>query len=161
LSALRQLNFQILDGRDVGKAVSIKWRGRESPVLAQIINTIASRNTVGLNCLGRSLNQWFDGSTVDAGTVKVLYVIQPDAQGHWHIDVELDRPADPACVAFRADSLARMPIAKPDEEYPFQTLGFWPPDKLPKELLSDSEVKDAKLYRVILVRGNKPASDPI
>jgi hypothetical protein len=99
--------------------------------------------------------------TVDAGTVKVLYVIQPDAQGHWGIDVELDRPADPPCVAFRADSLARMPIAKPDEDYPSQTLGIWPDDKLPTELLSDSEMKDAKSYRVILVRENKPATDPI
>jgi hypothetical protein len=99
--------------------------------------------------------------TVDAGIVKVLFAIHPDAKGHWGIDVEADRPADPPCTAFRADSLARMPIAKPDEEYPYQTLGLWPPDKLPKELLSDSDVKDAKLYRVILVRENKPAGDPI
>ena len=99
--------------------------------------------------------------TIDAGTVKVLYVIEPDAQGHWSIDVELDRPADPPCIAFRADSLARMPIAKPDEAYPSQTLGLWPHDKLPNDLLSDSEVKAAKLYRVILVREHKPVTDAI
>jgi hypothetical protein len=32
--------------------------------------------------------------TVDRGTVQVLYLIQPDAQGHWGIDVEMDRPMD-------------------------------------------------------------------
>jgi len=34
-------------------------------------------------------------------------------------------------------------------------------DKIPQQRLSDSEVKDAKLYRVILVRENKPISDEI
>ncbi len=38
--------------------------------------------------------------TVDRGTVKVLYIVQPDAKGEWGIDVELDRPMDPPCVAF-------------------------------------------------------------
>jgi len=65
--------------------------------------------------------------TVDRGTVKVLYLIQPDARGQWGIDVELDRPMDPPCVAFHADSLVRTPIAKPNEDYPSQTLGLWPP----------------------------------
>ena len=99
--------------------------------------------------------------TVDRGTVKVLYLIQPDAKGQWGIDVELDRPMDPPCVAFHADSLVRVRIAKPDEDYPSQTLGLWPPDKLPQGVLSDSEVKDAKFYRVILVRDSKPLSDEI
>jgi hypothetical protein len=99
--------------------------------------------------------------TVDRGTVRVLYLIQPDIQGNWGIDVELDRPMDPPCVAFRADSLVRVPIAKPDEDYPSQTLGLWPPDKVPQSVLSDSEVKDAKLFRIILVRENKPISDEI
>ena len=36
--------------------------------------------------------------TVDRGTVTALYVVQPDMQGHWGIDVELDRPMDPPCV---------------------------------------------------------------
>jgi hypothetical protein len=90
-----------------------------------------------------------------------LYLIQPDAQGRWGIDVEMDRPMDPPCVTFHADSLVREPIAKPEEDYPSQNLGLWPPDKLPQELLSDSEAKDAKLYRVILVRENKPFSDGI
>lgn len=99
--------------------------------------------------------------TVDRGTVKVLYIVQPDAKGHWGIDVELDRPMDPPCVAFHADSLVRVPIAKPDEDYPSQTLGLWPPDKIPQKRLADSEVKDAKLYRLILVKENKPISDEI
>jgi hypothetical protein len=99
--------------------------------------------------------------TVDRGTLRVLYLIQPDVQGNWGIDVELDRPMDAPCIAFRADSLVRVPIAKPDEDYPSQTLGLWPPDKLPQSVLSDSEVKDAKLFRVILVRENKPISDEI
>lgn len=99
--------------------------------------------------------------TVDRGTVRVLYLIKPDMQGNWGIDVELNRPMDPPCITFRADSLVRVPIAKPDEDYPSQTLGLWPPDKLPRSVLSDSEVKDAKLFRVILVRENKPITDEI
>lgn len=99
--------------------------------------------------------------TVDRGTVRVLYMIQPDAKGQWGIDVELDRPMDPPCVTFHADSLVRVPIAKPDEDYPSQTLGLWPPDKLPEKLLSDSDVRDAKLFRVILVRERKAVSDEI
>src|SRR5229473_180852 len=51
--------------------------------------------------------------TVDRGTVRVLYLIQSDSTGQWGIDVELDRPMDPPCVAFHADSLVRVPIAKP------------------------------------------------
>lgn len=99
--------------------------------------------------------------TVDRGTVKVLYVVRPDSKGQWGIDAELDRPMDPPCIAFHADSLVRIPISKPDEDYPSQTIGLWPPDKLPKTRLADSEVKDAKLYRLILVRQNKPTGDAI
>ena len=54
--------------------------------------------------------------TIDRGTVKLLYLVEPDAKGQWGIDVELDRPTDPPCVAFHADSLVRVPIAKPDED---------------------------------------------
>jgi hypothetical protein len=99
--------------------------------------------------------------TVDRGTVKVLYLVQPDLKGNWGIDVELDRPMDPPCVAFHADSLVRVPIARPQEDYPSQTIGLWPRDKIPQVRLADSEVKDAKLYRVILVRENKPIGDKI
>lgn len=99
--------------------------------------------------------------TVDRGTVKALYIVQPDAKGQWRIDVEVDRPMDPPCIAFHADSLVRVPIAKPDEDYPSQTIGLWPPNEIPSKRLADSEVKDAKLYRVILVRENRPISDQI
>jgi hypothetical protein len=98
--------------------------------------------------------------TIDRGTVKLLYLVQPDAKGQWGIDVELDRPTDPPCVAFHADSLVRVPIAKPDEDE-LQTSGLWPPDKVPQARVADSELKDAKLYRVVLVRENKPISDEI
>jgi hypothetical protein len=96
--------------------------------------------------------------TVDRGTVRELYLVQPDTQGHWSIDVELDRPMDPPCIAFHADSLVRVPIANPQEDYPSQTLGFWPPDKIPPKRLADSDIVDAKLYRIVLVRNNRPAS---
>jgi hypothetical protein len=99
--------------------------------------------------------------TIDRGIVKVLYLVQPDAQGHWGIDVELDRPMDPPCVAFHTDSLVRVPIRNPNEDYPSQTLGLWPPDQLPRKRLPDSAVVDPKLYRLILVENNKPAIDPI
>jgi hypothetical protein len=97
--------------------------------------------------------------TVDRGTVKVLYVVQPDAQGLWGIDVELDRPMDPPCVAFHADSLVRVPIANPKEDYPSQTLGFWPPDEIPPKRLADSDVVDSKLYRVVFVHNKKSVGD--
>lgn len=96
--------------------------------------------------------------TVDRGTVKVLYLVQPDAQGLWGIDVELDRPMDPPCVTFHADSLVRVPIANPKEDYPSQTIGLWPPDEIPPKRLADSDVVDSKLYRVVLVRKGKPVS---
>ena len=100
--------------------------------------------------------------TIDRGTVTVLYLIRPDERGRWGIDVALERPMDPPCQSFRADSLVRVPIAKPDEDYPSQTRDSWSPDnRLPHKVLSDSEVKDAKLYRLILVREHKQISDGI
>lgn len=101
------------------------------------------------------------GGTVDRGTVTVLYIVHPDKKGNWGIDMEMDRPLDPPCVAFHADSLVRLPIKNPDEDYPSQTLGLWPPDKVPDRHLDDSIVEDPKLYRVLLVRDNKPATDLI
>jgi hypothetical protein len=95
--------------------------------------------------------------TIDAGTVTVMYVIQPDAKGSWGVDLEIDRPAAPPCITLRADSIVRVPIEKPDEEYPSQTLGLWPPDKIPDKRLSDSDAADPNLYRVVLVVGAKPA----
>lgn len=101
--------------------------------------------------------------TVDAGTVTALYVVQPDSQGQWGIDVELGRPLQrPPCSAFHADSLVRFPIRKPDEDYPSQTLGPYLPDgKLPKTHLADSEVKDPKYYKLILVEDGKAVGDTI
>lgn len=99
--------------------------------------------------------------TVDRGIVKELYVVRPDSQGHWGIDGELDRPTDPPCVTFHADALVRVPIDDPGNDYPSQTLGPWPKDGIPKKRLGDSEVRDSKSYRVVLVRSNKPISDAI
>jgi len=94
--------------------------------------------------------------TVDRGTVRVLYLIQPDAQGRWGVDVEINRPMDPPCLSFYADSLVRLPIVKPEEDYPSQTSGLWPVDKLPANRLADSDVVGSKSYRLMLVRNNKP-----
>jgi hypothetical protein len=101
--------------------------------------------------------------TIDAGISKVLYLVQPDAQGNWGIDVgRSDRPFPP-CVTSRADSLVRLPIDDPMENYPSrkQTVGDWPRDEIPKKRLADSEVKDSKLYRVVLTRDNKRVDDAI
>lgn|SRR6267378_3114166 len=98
--------------------------------------------------------------TVDRGTVTVLYLIQPDAKGRWGINVELDRPMDPPCITLQADSLVREPIHKPSDDLS-QTMGLWPSDEIPRERLAGSEVKDARLFRVILVRDNKPITDGI
>lgn len=99
--------------------------------------------------------------TVDRGTVRVLYLIRPDAQGHWSLDVGLNRPMDPPCVTFRADSLVRVPIQNPDEDYPLQTIGLWPAGELPPKRLADSDLVDSKSYRVVLVRNNKTVGDAI
>ena len=121
-------------------------------------------------------------ATVDAGIVTAWYVIQPDAKGQWGIDIELNRPArnipgvrknsagegvrqvePPTCSAFHADSLVRVPIRKPDEDYPSQTLGpYWPDRTVPKSVrMPDSEVKDAKYYTVILIANQKGVGDTI
>jgi hypothetical protein len=64
-------------------------------------------------------------------------------------------------MAFHPDSLVRVLIAKPNEDYPSQTLGLSSPHKMPQTRLADSEVKDAKLYRLILVKDNKPTGDAL
>jgi hypothetical protein len=102
--------------------------------------------------------------TVDAGTVTILYVIQPDAKGAWGIDVELGRPVQaPACSAFHADSLVRVPIRRPEEDYPSQTLGqYWPDRTVPvKFRMHDDEMKDAKYFTVILMADEKAMGDTI
>jgi hypothetical protein len=99
--------------------------------------------------------------TLDRGVVTVLYLVQPDTKGNWGIDAELDRPLDPPCVTFHADGLVRLPVANPEEDYPSQTIGLWPPDKVPSKRLGDSDVTESKLYRVVLVRNNKPMGDAI
>ena len=102
--------------------------------------------------------------TVDAGTVTVLYIIQPDAKGVWRVDIELGRPMQPPpCSAFHADSVVRVPIRKPDEDYPSQTLGpYWPDRTVPKGVrMREDEVKDAKYFTVILMADEKAIGDTI
>lgn len=101
--------------------------------------------------------------TVDAGTVTVVYVVQPDSNGQWGIDVEIGRPIQPPpCSPFHVDSLVRFPVRKPDEDYPSQTLGPYLPDgTLPQTRLADSEVKDAKYWKLILVENGKSVGDTI
>lgn len=98
--------------------------------------------------------------TVDRGIVTVLYLVQPDAQGRWGIDVELDRPMDQPCVAFHADSLVRLPVLEPDNDIE-QTRGLWPPNEIPKGRLADSKIAKPRTYRVLLVSNNKPTGDEI
>ena len=112
-------------------------------------------------------NHWHDHTkgiaeahvgTIDAGTVTALYVIQPDAKGQWGIDVELHRPIQPPpCSVFHADSLVRIPILKPNEDYPAQTLGpYFPDRKIPeKACLRDSDVQDAKYFWIVFVANEK------
>lgn len=99
--------------------------------------------------------------TIDAGTLTVLYVVQPDARGDWAIDVESGRPLPSACRAFHADSLARIRIPNPDEDYPSQTLGVWPTDNVPKGRLADSEVENSKYFWVFLMAGKKAVGGAI
>ena len=99
--------------------------------------------------------------TIDAGTFKVLYLIQSDAQGSWGIDVELDRPLSPPCITLHADSLVRLPIDDATLGYLSQTGGLWPPGEIPKGRLADSEVIDSKSYRIVLVVKNKPVGSDI
>jgi hypothetical protein len=52
--------------------------------------------------------------------------------------------------------------AEPDEDYPSQTLGPYLPDgKLPARRLADSEIKDPKYYKLILVEDGKAVGDTI
>ena len=102
--------------------------------------------------------------TVDAGIVTALYVIQPDANGRWSIDVELGRPVQsPPCSAFHADSLVRIKILKPDEDYPSQTLGpYWRDGTVPKNArLLDTAIKGGRYYTVILIANEKAIGDTI
>jgi hypothetical protein len=101
--------------------------------------------------------------TIDAGTVTVLYVLRPDSQGRWGIDVEIGRPRQPPpCSAFHVDGLVRFPVRKPDEDYPSQTLGpYLPHGMLPQTRLADSDVKDAKYWKLILVENGKSVGDTI
>ena len=101
--------------------------------------------------------------TIDAGIVTAFYLIQPDTEGNWGIQVEIRRPVQPPpCSTFHADSIARLPIPKPDEDYPSQTLGFWLRDgTLPKTRIADSDVKDSKYYWVVLVEKGKATSGTI
>ena len=98
--------------------------------------------------------------TIDRGVGKSLYVIHPNGQGRWGIDVEVDRPLDPPCFSFHADSIVRVPIRNPNEDYPSQTLGLWPPGKKLRNRLADSAVADSKLYGVVLVRENEALTNP-
>jgi hypothetical protein len=87
--------------------------------------------------------------TVDAGTVTALYIVQPNAKGVWGIDVELGRAVQPPpCSAFHADAIVRVPIRKPDEDYPSQTLGpYWPDRTVPKTVrMQDDEVKERQVF---------------
>ena len=68
---------------------------------------------------------------------------------------------DPPCVTFHTDSLVRVPIQNPNEDYPSQTIDLWPPGELPPKRLADSDVVDTKLYRVVLVLNNKTVGDAI
>jgi hypothetical protein len=53
-----------------------------------------------------------------------------------------------------------IPIRRPDEDHPSQTLGPYLPDgTLPTTLLPDSEDKDPKYYKLILVENGKAAGD--
>jgi hypothetical protein len=102
--------------------------------------------------------------TVDVGVVTVLYIVQPNSQGLWGIDVEIGRHLKPPldCSTFHADSLVRLPIHRPDEDYPSQTLGPYLPDgSLPKNLLAESDGRGPKYYKVILLVNGKSAGDSI
>ena len=100
--------------------------------------------------------------TIDAGTVTALYVVQPDAQGHWGIDVELYRPIQPPpCSAFHADAMVRVPIRRPDDDNS-QTLLYIPDGVVPPEArLPDSAARGAKYYKIVLMTNDKALGDDI
>jgi hypothetical protein len=66
-------------------------------------------------------------------------------------------------TSFLVRPLVRVPIRKPDEDYPSQTLGpYWPDRKVPKNVrMPDEEVKDAKYYTVILMENERAIGDTI
>ena len=81
-------------------------------------------------------------------------IAEAHAKGSWGIDVEIHRPVQPPpCSVFHADSLVRIPIGKPDEDYPAQTLGpYFPDRRIPaKSRLEDSDARDAKYFWIVLV----------
>jgi len=71
--------------------------------------------------------------TVDRGTVTVLYIVQPDAQGRWGIDVELDRPMDQPCIAFHADTLVRLPAFLNPRMTSIRREAFGRPTRFPRD----------------------------
>jgi hypothetical protein len=100
--------------------------------------------------------------TIDAGTVTALYVVHPDANGQWGIDVELHRPIQPPpCSVFRADAIARVPIRKPDDDNS-QTLLYIPDGVVPsKARLPDSMTVGGKYYKIVLMANDKALGDGI
>jgi hypothetical protein len=100
--------------------------------------------------------------TVDAGTVKMLYIIHPDEQGQWGIDVRVQRQIQqPHCSTFHANSLVRVSVRKGAPDYPAQTLSLWLPNGLPKTILKDDLVVNPNSYRVILEANNRAIGDTI
>lgn len=98
----------------------------------------------------------------DGETFTALYVIQPDSKGNWGVDVEINRPQTGLpCRAFHVESLARIPIPKPEDD-PSQTLTLnLPFGRIPETHLADSEVKDAKYYRLVFVANERMIGDTI
>src|SRR3954466_1137833 len=45
-----------------------------------------------------------EAGTVDAGVVKLLYIVQPNKNGQWGVDVKLERQVQPRCSRFHATS---------------------------------------------------------
>ena len=81
-----------------------------------------------------------------------------DVKGQWGIDVEIPRQVQLSpCAAFHVDSLVRILIGKPNEDYPAQWLGAYFPDgKISeKSRFADSEIRDAKYYWIVLVVNGK------
>jgi hypothetical protein len=99
--------------------------------------------------------------TVDAGMVKLLFIIHPDANGNWGIDEESDAPAAQPCVAFHADSLIRLQIRRPDPNDPWKPSGTWTPDEIPSKRISDSAVLNPNLYEIVLVGNTKAVHEAI
>jgi hypothetical protein len=95
-----------------------------------------------------------------SGVVTILYVIQPVAKGRWVIDEEMDRPSDPHCTAFQVDSLVRLPIADPADDLG-QTIGLSDLEEIPSNRIADSDEKNSRFYRLLLVKNGKPLGGAI